>query len=334
MLLVPAVTKRRKPLTGKDPRIATHPHDAALSAIDLQQGRTRALILPEAGGRLHQLEIHDGRRWLPLLHAPSDVAAALVEPLAWSSYPMLPWPNRVDGARFTWRGRLHNLTPNLEGHAIHGLGCFRPWTVEAVSANSCRLSLDFATAWPFGGRAVQEIKLLDDGIIQRIEIHATHDAFPAGAGWHPWFRRDVRRGHDVRLLVDADDVYETAGMIPTGRLMPAARDLDLRAGSPAGNRRIDACYRNPRGPLRIAWGDVELTTEQSPNVTHAVAYTPRHAVCLEPQTCAVDAFNLEAQGIEGTGVAIVEPGRPLIAWTAWRWRTGLRSHGAPGGGTL
>jgi aldose 1-epimerase len=305
-----------------------------LTTIDLQLGRTRALVVPAAGGRLHQLEIHDGRRWLPLLHAPSDLTAALAEPLAWSSYPMLPWPNRVDSARFTWRGRLHTLKPNLEGHAIHGIGCFRPWTVEAVSANSCRLSLDFGTAWPFGGRAVQEMRLLDDGIIQRIEGHATRDAFPAGAGWHPWFRRDVRRGQSARLLVDAAQVYETVDMIPTGWLKPAVRDLDLRGGAPLGTRHIDTCYRHPRGPLRIVWGDVELTMEHSPNVTHAVVYTPRHAVCLEPQTCAIDAFNLDAQGIEGTGVEIVAPGRPLIAWTEWRWRTGVESHGTPGGGTL
>ena len=320
-------------LTGKDFRIA-EPQAAAVSTIDLQHGRTRALVVPEAGGRLHQFEIHDGRGWLPLLRAPADPAAALAEPLAWSSFPMLPWPNRIDGARFTWRGRLHTLKPNLEGHAIHGIGCFRPWTVEAVSERSCRLSLDFGAAWPLGGRAVQDITLLDDGIIQRIEIHATHDAFPAGAGWHPWFRRHVRPGHSVRLLVDAAQVYETVDMIPTGWLKPAMGDLDLRGGAPAGNRRVDACYRQPRGPLRIAWGDVELTMEQSPNVTHAVVYTPRHAVCLEPQTCAIDAFNLEAQGIDGAGVDIVEPGRPLIAWTAWRWRTGVESHSAAGGGTL
>jgi galactose mutarotase-like enzyme len=66
---------------------------------------------------------------------------------------------------------------------------------------------------------------------------------------------------------------------------------------------------------------------QSPNVAHAVVYTPPEDVCLEPQTCAPDAFNLLAQGIEGVGVAIVEPGRPLVAETRWRWRIGRPSRG-------
>jgi galactose mutarotase-like enzyme len=68
--------------------------------------------------------------------------------------------------------------------------------------------------------------------------------------------------------------------------------------------------------------------EHSPNVTHAVVYTPARAVCIEPQTCAIDAFNLEAQGIEGAGAIVVEPGRPLIASTTWRWRTDGRTPSA------
>jgi aldose 1-epimerase len=236
---------------------------------------------------------------------------------------MLPWPNRIDGARFTWRGRMYQLQPADDGHALHGIGVHRRWTVEALTATSCRLSLEFDAGWPFGGRAVQEFDLLEDGIAQRIEVHATGVTFPAGAGWHPWFRRDVRPGHDARVLVDADQYYEAVEMIPTGWLKPALRDHDLRDGGTLGSRRLDACYRHPRGPLRIRWGDVELRMEQSPNVTHAVVYTPEHAVCLEPQTCAIDAFNLEAQGIDGVGVSVVEQGRPLVASTTWRWRAGL-----------
>ncbi len=84
-----------------------------MNLIQLEQGRTRAVIAPDAGGRLLQLEILDGDGWLQLLHAPDEPADALRDPLAWSSYPMAPWPGRVDGARFTWRGRLYELEPNL-----------------------------------------------------------------------------------------------------------------------------------------------------------------------------------------------------------------------------
>jgi galactose mutarotase-like enzyme len=205
-------------------------------------------------------------------------------------------------------------------HALHGHACFQPWTVERADATSCRIAVELDGGWPFGGRAVQEFRVLDDGIVMRMEVHAGDAAFPAGCGWHPWFRRDVRPGHDARLLVDAERWYETGDMIPTGWLMPALDDYDLRTFPELGERRLDTCYRDVRGPLRIAWGDVELTMERSANLAHVVVYTPAEAVCLEPQTCAIDAFNLHEQGIAGAGMAVVAPGQPLVATTTWRWR--------------
>jgi hypothetical protein len=41
---------------------------------------------------------------------------------------------------------------------------------------------------------------------------------------------------------------------------------------------------------------------------------------VEPQTCAPDAFNLAARGLEGTGLGVVDAGHPLVVESAWRWR--------------
>ncbi len=294
-----------------------------MEIITLEQGRTRASIAPEAGGRLLQLEIHDQGRWIALLRAPDSPEQALREPTRWGAFPMAPWPNRIDGGRFVWRGRLYSvpLSPG-HPHALHGRACFLPWDVERATAAACRISVNFDRGWPFGGRAAQEFRVLDDGIALRMEIHSDGEAFPAGCGWHPWFRRDVRPGHDVRVLVDASQWYETDDMIPTGWLKPALGAYDLRGYPELGDRRLDTCYFAPKGALRVRWGDIELAMERSRNLTQAVVYTPAEAVCVEPQTCAIDAFNLDEQGISDTGTAIVEPGRPLIATTTWRWRIG------------
>jgi len=288
--------------------------------VSIARGRTRAHIAPEAGGRLHQLEVFDGSAWLPLLVAPRSPAASLREPLDWSSYPMLPWVNRIEAGRFTWRGRLYMLPPAAEGNALHGLGPFQPWRVESSTAAACAISTSFDCRWPFGGRAVQTFAVADTAITQRIELHATRASFPAGVGWHPWFRRDVRPGAAMRVTVDASHRYETDAMIPTGWLLRATGDHDLRSGPAIGSRRLDTCYRHPRGDLRVRWDDLELTMRSSPNVGHAVVYTSPRGVCVEPMTAAIDAFNLLAQGIQGVGVQIVRPGRPLVATTRWSWR--------------
>lgn len=295
-----------------------------MDIIELRRGRTRATVLPEAGGRIHQIEVRPADAWLPLLLAPDDPATVLREPREWGCYPMVPWPGRIEGGRFLFAGRQYEAPVNSpEGHALHGFGASMPWRVESQSGDRCRLSVEFGEAWGFGGRAVQEIAADDRGVTMRVEVRATRPgAFPAGAGWHPWFRRDVVPGAKARVLVDADHTYETVDMIPTGWLKRVDGDVDLRSFPLGGDRRIDACYRAPRRTA-IAWGDLELEMASSPNIGHAVVYTPARGICVEPQTCAPDAFNLHEQQIEGCGMAVVTPRRPLVATTAWRWREGV-----------
>lgn len=290
-----------------------------MQTITLERGRTRVTIAPDAGGRVAQIAVRDRDGWLPLLYAPGDGADA--GPLSWGSFVMAPWPNRIAGGVFLFEGAEYRMPAMHEGHALHGLGFDRAWSVDAHDASSAVLSLAFDERWPWPARAVQHLTLADDGLVQTVEVHSTAGRFPAGAGWHPWLRRDVRAATEPQVRVDADSRYEQgADRIPTGRIVPAGGDADLRSGPPAGDRRLDDCYRHPRGPLRLRWGTLELTMEQSPNVGHAVVYTPPQALCLEPQTCANDAFNLAARGVDGTGTAVVTPGAPLVASTHWRWR--------------
>ncbi|MDE3094626.1 MAG: hypothetical protein KGK07_01320 [Chloroflexota bacterium] len=291
-----------------------------MDLLRLEAPRTRCTVAPEAGGRLLQLEIRPaGDAWLPLLLAPDDAGRAIAEPMAWGSFVMAPWPNRIAGGAFAYDGARYDVPRNLDGHAAHGVAFDRPWRVEYASERGCVLSVRFDERWPFGGGAMQRLTLLDDGVEQRIDVYGAGRAFPAGAGWHPWFRRDVRPGAEPRVLIDADEVYELRAMIPTGALLPVAGETELRAYPALDDRRLDTCYRHPRGALRVCWGDIELTLASSANVRHAVVYTPARAFSVEPQTCAIDAFNLDARGL-ATGVAIVEPGRPLVATTTWRWR--------------
>ena len=293
-----------------------------MEVLHLASGDTRCTIVPEVGGRLHQLEVFDDHEWVPLLYAPVDPSATLAAPTMSGSFAMVPWPNRIARGQFEFEGERYRLRQNHDGHAIHGFGFDRPWHVESRTHVACRLILDFADAWPFGGRAVQEFQLFDDAIVQRIELHASDRRFLAGTGWHPWFRRDVRFDDEPRVCVPAAEAYEAEGEIPTGRLVAVSGDNDLRGYPRLDSRRLDVCYRVLDRTMRIRWGAIELLMEQSPNIAHAVVYTPPEAFCVEPQTCTIDAFNLAARGLEGSGVTTVAPDRPLIATSSWRWRIG------------
>lgn len=291
-----------------------------MELLRIERDDVRCTIAPEAGGRVLQLEVRDpAGAWLPLLLAPDDPARVLAEPLAWGCFAMAPWPNRIARGAVRFASHERQLRVNLEGHAIHGVCFDRAWRVDKRDAHRMCMSIAFDERWPFGGRAVQEIALTAGGVTMRVEVHATAAAFPAGAGWHPWFHRDVRPGADVRVEVDADEMYELEAMIPTGAIVPVSGQTDLREGPTLGDRRLDACYRHPRA-LGIRWGDLTLTLEPSANVRHAVVYTPERGFCVEPQTCAIDAFNLDARRLLDAGVQVVEPGAPLVATLTWRWR--------------
>ena len=89
-----------------------------MQLIRLESGRTRCTIVPEAGGRLHQLELFDGREWLALLHAPDDPQETLRYPTMSGSFAMVPWPNRIAGGLFTLQRINARQVPALSREAV------------------------------------------------------------------------------------------------------------------------------------------------------------------------------------------------------------------------
>lgn len=289
----------------------------------IERGKTRVTVVPDAGGRIAQCEIFDGSDWIPLLHEDADTPIEDRDPLSWGCFAMVPWPNRIDNGRLRFEDERYTFPLNDPNGAIHGLGFSAPWKVDWRNPAAIGMSLELdAAGWPWRGHASQRVDVAEDELRLAIEITAPPGVrFPAGCGWHPWFRRTLRANDDVRVRVDADERFELASMTPTGRVLPVDGSYDLRGYPAIGDRRLDDCYVGIRGPIRLAWGSVELAMRLSPNLTYAVVYTPEHAVCVEPQTCAIDAFNLDVFGTPG-GTFVVDAGRPLSAAVSWRWSAG------------
>lgn len=249
------------------------------------------------GGRLASLVV-DGRELL---------VTEGYGPIAWGSFPMVPFAGRVRDGRFTFRGRRYELPTEMPPHAIHGTVLDRRWDL----VDDCTISTDLGPSWPFRGRAVQGFGLEAGRLTNRLELHAD-EPMPASIGWHPWFRR---RPPTV------------AGEAPGPE--PGALELELDAGAMlrrdatgiATKERIvppppgpwDDCFTDLRRPPVLRWpGYLELTIQSACSAW--VVYTvPTDALCVEPQTAPPDALN--------TGPAIVEPAEPLIAEMVWTWRS-------------
>ena len=153
----------------------------------------------------------------------------------------------------------------------------------------------------------------------KMEVRSEREAFPAGCGWHPWFVRSFAGADDVRVRVPAREYYERESRLPTGRrLAPEGRTL--LEGAPLGNRQLDDCYTGLcPSAVTFEWPRLTLTMTITATEPHVQVFATDNAVCVEPQTCPPDAFGLAARGLPGTGLAIVEPGRPLQLGCRWTW---------------
>ncbi len=84
-----------------------------------------------------------------------------------SSYPLIPYSNRIAQGRFSFEGVEHQLALNFgdHPHSIHGNAWQKPWQVAEVErCTHCRLSFlhrpvgDDARGWPFAYRAEQMLR--------------------------------------------------------------------------------------------------------------------------------------------------------------------------------
>jgi galactose mutarotase-like enzyme len=160
----------------------------------------------------------------------------------------------------------------------------------------------------------QSIELGPGGLDASLTLHAD-EPMPAALGWHPWFRRSLGDGLDgtgttgaeVELVVDAGSMYErgTDGL-PTGALVRP------------GPRPWDDAFTDLRASPIVRWpGALEI--ELSSTAAVWVVYDERvEGVCVEPQTAPPDAFNLAMAA--GREPDVADPGQPMTASMAWRWR--------------
>lgn len=290
--------------------------------IELRSRGARAVILPEYGGRLHELFLKRGEAEEPILWGPEDVVEYAERPTRGGCFPMAPWPNRIRGSRFAWGGREWEVPSDGKPNAIHGRVLDHVWEVHSFTSEVVELSCTFDEGWPWAGSAWQRFELGETWLTMRLEVRSASERFPAGCGWHPWFRRDAFGAEHVRLTMDAGERYELDAQLPTGTVGRPVGDHDLSGGPEIGSRRLDDCYRGIRRPIEIDWGVAAIRMVTSCQEPHVQVFTPEYALCVEPQTCAPDAFNLAARGVNDVGFAVAEPGAPVSIESRWEWEAG------------
>ena len=265
-------------------------HDAG--AVVLRAGPATAVVHPDHGGRLGQLDVGGG----PLLRdATPGVGWA-----GWGCYPLLPWSNRLPGGRLRVGDLDERLPVNWpDGSAIHGLAASCPWDLVGRSDDEAVLTVT-VVGGPYRVRGDQRLGLDQDGL--DLYLSATNEGdrpVPVGIGIHPWFRAGA-----VRLPAER---YRPGEPVPTGAPVPVDEHHDLRRARVPGA--MDACFTG----LTDAMADVPgARLRWDGPVTDVVVYTGEPGwVCVEPVTMATGAFSLPPDRAAAAGVRMLEPGERI-----------------------
>lgn len=243
---------------------------------------------------------------------------------------LMPWPNRIAGGSYDFRGTSHQLALNepAMNNAIHGLVRWVTWTVAAHATDrvTMRYSLLPQPGYPFFLGLELEYALGDDGL--RARSTATNvgtDACPYGAGFHPYLRLDPERIDGLELQCPAAAYFPSDGRkIPIGCEPVTGSPFDFREPRAIGTTQIDHAFteiergRDGNATVRLrdpATGDtVALWFDSSYEYLMLFtgdslpdAHRRRTGLGVEPMTCAPNAFRT------GTGLQVLEPGQTVSA---------------------
>ncbi len=240
---------------------------------------------------------------------------------------LFPFPNRVAGGKFSFRGREVTLPRNEGGkNAIHGLVLDKPWEIVSSETGGAasvtgRIGTDsspeIASVWPFPFRLEVTWTLRDKTLsMEGIFRNTGKDILPCGFGSHGYFRLpETEKVDPLRLAAPFGSRYVLENLLPTGEKAPLEPwEEPFRRGETIGPRAFDTVYgdldfQEGRAECRLEGKEKALGISWDASAPILVLYIPPHrrALAVEPYTCLTDAFNLSARGVE-SGALFLEPG--------------------------
>ncbi|MGW0703789.1 aldose epimerase family protein [Streptomyces sp. NPDC002867] len=220
----------------------------------------------------------------------------------YGSFPMVPWCGRTRDGQFRNGDVVHQLPLNAAPHAIHGTGRDTAWRTATAGKSEAAFTYDLAEPWPYTGRVTQTFELTAESLTLAMGVETYGTSFPAQAGWHPWFLRNLGSGEDVRIdFAPAWQEERGEDHLPTGRR------VDPLPGP------WDDCFGMPDGlSVTLTWPEqLELTVAS--RAEWVVIYDEQaEAVCVEPQSGPPNGLNTHPE--------LVTPIEPLEVTTTWTWR--------------
>jgi aldose 1-epimerase len=304
-----------------------------------------AAVVPDLGNFLYQFKV-DGK---DVVIPPDSFRSYLEQHWFCCGIPFLePWANRIDRDYYYFQGNKYLLNDSLGNLlrlpdtklVLHGLLVFdRRWKVIRSGASAAEGAFltsrmefyrypDLMAQFPFAHFIDMTYRLKDGKLENTTEIHAD-TAMPIDFGYHPYFRPDGPReewtvsiGARLHWLTDKE-------LIPTGETEPADKFLPHPVEFKLQKTFIDDPFsglvRDSHG-LAHYWvkgqsEKIELIFGPEYTFGHVYAPLEHTLICLEPETAATNAFNLNHDG-KFPQLPVLEPGQVFKA-SFWIVPTGF-----------
>jgi aldose 1-epimerase len=256
------------------------------------------------------------------------------------NFVMWPFPNRVAGKRWREGKKTYSLeeveTGHPDPHLIHGLVRQRKWrfengytwerNVSVTTSVEMRRGSPYFECFPFPARLTLTYLLKKNQLWIRYKVENLGEKkLPFGFGLHPLFSTLPSGPDATSIMVRAHSIMQMdRELLPTGELIDISnprgnknfRIFNLESWRKVNGLTLDHVYTR-MDPDRSAVLDhthqgIRIGITASPDFTHCVVYTmqKKKFVCIEHQTCSVDAHNLYEKGIRRQShLIIVEPGK-------------------------
>jgi len=268
-------------------------------------------LAPALGGGMTRFDWHgDGSAPTPIFRGCA-LAQADTDPNALACYPLVPYSNRIGGARFEFDGRSLAVPRNrlAEALPIHGDGWLRAWRVVERGDTYATLALERERAKPHAYRARLSYALEEATLTVALAVeNAGREPLPFGLGLHPFLARDS----DTRLAASASGLWLAGPDWLPVRHVPAPAAWAFGVAYPLPDALVNHAFTQWSGRAAVVWPRKRLSLTIEADVDYYVLYTPPGAdfFCFEPVDHPINAVNLPG-GADAHGMTVLAPGEML-----------------------
>jgi galactose mutarotase-like enzyme len=215
--------------------------------------------------------------------------------------------------------------------AQHGFVKHLPFTVKGNGTDFVTAELKFSefSMLPefYNGLELEITYKLKDSVWITTAIvhnHSEH-AIPHGFCIHYWFNTQIATGtkrDDCIVRLPASQRWLSENKFPTGEIVSVEDPYDFRNGRQLGVGQYyddvflrDFTLGTDQSIIEFTDEAVRIVVEASPAFKNLVFYVPEDqpaTLCIEPQTCSVDMFNMAARKIDGANMFIQSPHQMMV----------------------